>query len=37
SEGLITLQRTALEILDYRRLQKAAGFNPNYLHIEKRT
>ncbi|HEX8217337.1 MAG TPA: Crp/Fnr family transcriptional regulator [Allosphingosinicella sp.] len=36
SEGLITLQRTALEILDYRRLEKAAGFNANYLHIEER-
>jgi CRP-like cAMP-binding protein len=36
AEDLITLKRGALEILDYRRLEKAAGFNANYLHIEER-
>ena len=36
SEALITLRRGILEILDYRRLEKACGFNANYLHIEKR-
>lgn len=36
SEELITLKRNALEILDYRRLVAASGFNPNYLHIEQR-
>jgi CRP-like cAMP-binding protein len=33
SDGLINFKGGALEILDYRRLQAAAGFNPNYLHI----
>ena len=36
AEALITLKRGALEILDYPRLEAAAGFNPNYLHIEQR-
>lgn len=36
SEGLISLKRGALTIHDYGRLQEAAGFNPNYLHIERR-
>lgn len=35
-EGLIALKGGALQILDYGRLQAAAGFNPNYLHIEPR-
>lgn len=35
SEDLITLKRGALEILDYVRLEKASGFNDNYLHIER--
>src|SRR4051794_39277124 len=33
SEGLISFDRGALAIHDYRHLEKAAGFNPNYLHI----
>ncbi|MFL6857510.1 MAG: Crp/Fnr family transcriptional regulator [Allosphingosinicella sp.] len=33
SEGLISFTRGALVIHDYRRLQAASGFNPNYLHI----
>jgi CRP-like cAMP-binding protein len=36
AEGLIVLKRGALEILDYPRLEAAAGFNANYLHIEQR-
>jgi CRP-like cAMP-binding protein len=36
AEGLIVLKRGALEILDYPRLEAAAGFNSNYLHIEQR-
>jgi CRP-like cAMP-binding protein len=36
SEALITLKRGAFRILDYRRLEIASGFNPNYLHIEQR-
>jgi CRP-like cAMP-binding protein len=36
TEGLISLKRSALTIHDYGRLQEAAGFNPNYLHIERR-
>jgi CRP-like cAMP-binding protein len=35
-EGLISLDRGALTIHDYRRLEKASGFNPNYLHIDQR-
>jgi DNA-binding transcriptional regulator LsrR (DeoR family) len=34
-DGLITLSRGALTIHDYRRLEAASGFNPNYLHIER--
>lgn len=33
SEDLITLRRGLLVIHDYQRLEEAAGFNPNYLHI----
>lgn len=33
SDGLISLERGALTIHDYRRLEDASGFNPNYLHI----
>ena len=36
SEDLIRLKQGALEILDYARLEKASGFNANYLHIEQR-
>src|SRR4051812_28420523 len=36
SEGLITFARGALNILDYRRLEAASGFSPNYLHFERR-
>jgi CRP-like cAMP-binding protein len=36
ADGLITFARGALNILDYRRLEAASGFNPNYLHIEQR-
>ncbi|HEY0412543.1 MAG TPA: Crp/Fnr family transcriptional regulator [Allosphingosinicella sp.] len=36
AEGLISLNRGALTIHDYRRLESASGFNPNYLHIEQR-
>jgi CRP-like cAMP-binding protein len=36
ADGLITLNRSALTIHDYRRLEKASGFNANYLHIEQR-
>jgi CRP-like cAMP-binding protein len=35
SEGLISLKRSALEILDVARLQSVAGFSANYLHIER--
>jgi CRP-like cAMP-binding protein len=35
-EGLISFERGALTIHDYRRLEIASGFNPNYLHIEQR-
>ena len=35
TQGLISLRRNALTILDYRRLQEASGFNPNYLHLER--
>lgn len=34
SEKLIVLKRSALQILDYGRLETASGFNPNYLHTE---
>jgi len=33
ADGLISLDRGALTIHDYRRLEEASGFNPNYLHI----
>jgi CRP-like cAMP-binding protein len=36
AEDLISLRHGHLTIHDYRRLEKAAGFNPNYLHIERR-
>ena len=36
ADGLISLKRGSLEILDYGRLQKVSGFNPNYLHGEAR-
>jgi hypothetical protein len=36
ADGLISLERGALTIHDYRRLEKASGFNPNYLHIAQR-
>jgi CRP-like cAMP-binding protein len=36
ADGLITFARGALNILDYRRLEAASGFNPNYLHFERR-
>lgn len=35
ADGLISLTRGALVIHDYRRLQAASGFNPNYLHIDE--
>ena len=35
SEGLISLKRGAFTIHDYRRLQDASGFNPNYLHLDR--
>lgn len=34
-EALISLKRGTLEILDYPRLEKASGFNSNYLHISE--
>jgi CRP-like cAMP-binding protein len=37
ADGLITLKGGSLEILDMDALQELAGFNPNYLHIERRT
>lgn len=33
AEQLIALKRSALNILDYPRLQDAAGFSANYLHL----
>lgn len=36
TEGLISLKRGSLTIHHYDQLEKASGFNPNYLHIEKR-
>ena len=36
AEELITLRQGSLAILDYRRLQRASGFNSNYLHIGER-
>lgn len=37
AEDLISFSQGMLTIHDYRRLEKASGFNPNYLHIERRT
>jgi CRP-like cAMP-binding protein len=37
AEGLISLARGALVIHDYRRLQTASGFSPNYLHMDEAT
>jgi CRP-like cAMP-binding protein len=34
---LITFKSGLLTILDYRRLESASGFNPNYLHIAERS
>lgn len=36
SEELISFRHGLLVIHDYRRLEQASGFNPNYLHIERR-
>jgi CRP-like cAMP-binding protein len=36
SEDLISFRLGMLTIHDYRKLEKASGFNPNYLHIERR-
>jgi CRP-like cAMP-binding protein len=36
ADEMITLKGGSLTILDYNRLQDASGFNPNYLHIERR-
>ncbi|MFN3388131.1 MAG: Crp/Fnr family transcriptional regulator [Allosphingosinicella sp.] len=36
AEGLISLKRSALTILDYPRLEQAAGFSANYLHLRGR-
>jgi CRP-like cAMP-binding protein len=36
SEELISFSHGALAIHDYRQLEKASGFNSNYLHIEQR-
>ncbi|MFL6845020.1 MAG: Crp/Fnr family transcriptional regulator [Allosphingosinicella sp.] len=36
SDGLISFKRGSVTIHEYARLEKASGFNPNYLHIEKR-
>jgi CRP-like cAMP-binding protein len=36
SEDLISFRHGLLTIHDYGRLEEAAGFNPNYLHIERR-
>jgi CRP-like cAMP-binding protein len=33
-DGLIELERRQLHILDMQRLMEAAGFNPNYLHLD---
>jgi CRP-like cAMP-binding protein len=35
-EELIALNKGSIHILDYPRLEAAAGFDPNYLHIEGR-
>jgi CRP-like cAMP-binding protein len=36
AEGLISLKQGALTIHDYRSLEKASGFNANYLHTDRR-
>jgi CRP-like cAMP-binding protein len=36
-DKLISFARGLLAIHDYRRLQQASGFNPNYLHIDRRS
>ncbi len=36
SEDLISFRQGLLTIHDHGRLERAAGFNPNYLHIERR-
>jgi CRP-like cAMP-binding protein len=36
ADGLISFKSGLLTILDYARLESAAGFNPNYLHIAER-
>jgi CRP-like cAMP-binding protein len=36
SEDLISFRQGLLTIHDYPALEKASGFNPNYLHIEPR-
>lgn len=36
SEDLISFRQGLLTIHDYRALESASGFNPNYLHIERR-
>jgi CRP-like cAMP-binding protein len=36
TDGLISFKGGLLTILDYRRLESASGFNPNYLHIAER-
>ena len=36
ADELITFKSGLLTILDYRRLESASGFNPNYLHISER-
>jgi CRP-like cAMP-binding protein len=33
-DGLIAFKSGSLAILDYKRLESVAGFNPNYLHID---
>jgi CRP-like cAMP-binding protein len=36
SEDLISFRHGLLTIHDYRTLEKASGFNPNYLHMDRR-
>jgi len=36
SDGLISFKAGLLTIHDYKRLEGASGFNPNYLHIAER-
>lgn len=35
ADDLISFSQGMLTIHEYRRLEKASGFNPNYLHIER--